>query len=321
MASSERSAVAYALGILVALIAAGVGLFYVVDVFHLVPVSYALIVRVLIALVLGVLAISLVGRVVRKATRRWMSFRRAGLVYSLYQLVSYVVLAFLLFAVAGVNGIALLAGGTFAGLVVGLAGQTVLSNLIAGVMLLFVRPFGPGDRITLTTWQYSLIAPVYPPKFYSNDLLVPGYTGIVEELGLIYSRIRQDDGIRVRFPNNVLIQAAILSHDVAERWVRVKYEIPPTIDPEQLISRAEEIVRTSDWVARPDSVRVWVHQATIGSYVISVDALCKGNVEEPPRSALLIQIMKLVREMSAASNPPTAPMSSGAPRGVPSPSP
>ncbi|EQD43594.1 MscS mechanosensitive ion channel, partial [mine drainage metagenome] len=192
------------------------------------------------------------------------------MVYSLYQLVSYVVLALLLFAVAGVNGIALLAGGTFAGLVVGLAGQTVLSNLIAGVMLLFVRPFGPGDRITLTTWQYSLIAPVYPPKFYSNDLLVPGYTGIVEELGLIYSRIRQDDGIRVRFPNNVLIQAAILSHDVAERWVRVKYEIPPAIDPEQLISRAEEMVRTSDWVARPDSVRVWVHQATIGSYVISV---------------------------------------------------
>ncbi len=320
MASSERSALAYALGVLVALIAAGVGLFYVVDVFHLIPVSYSLIVRVLIALALGALTISLVGRIVRNATRRWMSFRRAGLVYSVYSLVAYVVLALVLLAVAGVNGVALLAGGTFAGLVLGLAGQTVLSNFIAGVTLLFVRPFGPGDRITLTTWQYSLIAPVYPPKFYSNDFLVPGYTGIVEELGLVYSRIRQDDGIRVRFPNNVLIQAAILSHDVAERWVRVKYEIPPTIDPERLIPRVEEIVRASDWVARPDSIRVWVHQATMGSYVVSVDALCKGSVEEPPRSALLIQIMKLVREMATASHPPTAPAaSSGASRGVRSP--
>ncbi len=307
MPSSEHSTVAYALAIFIALIAAGVGLFYAVDVFRLVPLSYALVFRVLLTLVLGVLAISLVGRIVRKAAQSWMSYRRAGLIYSVYQFVTYVVLAFLLFAVAGVNGVALLAGGTFAGLVLGLAGQTVLSNLVAGIMLLFVRPFAPGDRVTLTTWQYSFLAPVYPPKFYSNDLLVPGYTGVVEELGLVYSRIRQDDGIPVRFPNSVLIQAAVLSHNVTERWVRVKQEVPPSIDPELLIRRVAEIGRKSEWVARPDSVRVQVHHAAIGSYVISVDALCKGNAEEPPRSALLIQMMKLVREMSATSHPPEAP--------------
>ncbi len=38
----------------------------------------------------------------------------------------------------GANAVALLAGGTFAGLVLGLAGQTVISNVIAGVSLLFV---------------------------------------------------------------------------------------------------------------------------------------------------------------------------------------
>ena len=303
MASPERVSVAYAVSVFIALIAAGVGLLYIVDVFHLVPASYALLARVLITLVLGIVAVALVGRVVRRAAKTWMSYRRAGLVYSVYQFAAYVVLAFVLFAVAGVNGVALLAGGTFAGLVLGLAGQTVLSNLVAGIMLLFVRPFAPGDRVTLTTWQYSLIAPVYPPKFYSNDLLVPGYTGVVEELGLVYSRIRQDDGIRVRFPNNVLIQAAILSHNVTERWVRVKHEIPASIDAELLIPRVEETVRRSDWVVRPDSVRVQVHHATLGSYVISVDAVCRGNAEEPPRSALLIRIMKLVREMSAAPAP------------------
>jgi hypothetical protein len=31
--------------------------------------------------------------------------------------------------------------------------------------------------------------------------------------------------------------------------------------------------------------------------VIAVDAMCKGNYEEPPRSSLLLDIMKAVRDI------------------------
>jgi Small-conductance mechanosensitive channel len=47
-------------------------------------------------------------------------------------------------------GAALAAGG-FAGLVLGLASQDVLSNIFGGIMLLISRPYKIGDRITLST--------------------------------------------------------------------------------------------------------------------------------------------------------------------------
>ena len=54
----------------------------------------------------------------------------------------------------------------------------------------------------MTTWQYGLIAPTYPPKFYSQDTLIPGYTGTVSQIGIIYTVMRLDDGTTFRIPNN-----------------------------------------------------------------------------------------------------------------------
>ena len=123
----------------------------------------------------------------------------------------------------GVNGYALLAGGTFAGLVIGLASQTALANFVAGVVLLLARPFLPGDRITMSTAQFSMLMPVYPPKFYSQDLLIPGFTGSVQDIGLMYTSVRLDEGPIAWFPNSIVLMAAIILHNVDERWVRVKY--------------------------------------------------------------------------------------------------
>lgn len=301
MNATKRENLAVATGslVVVGLVALGVGLFLVIDTLGVVPMNLLTVVHVLIAAVLGTTALLLIGRLIERATRRSMDLRRASLVLSLYRLAAYTTLALVLLAVAGVNGLALLAGGTFAGLVLGLASQTVLSNLIAGVALLLTRPLQPGDRVTIVTWQYGLLAPAYPPKFYSQDTLVPGYTGTVISLSLVYSLLRMDEGSMFKVPNSILIQSAIISYDLPERWVRAKYELPVRADPELALKQIAEAVRGVPCVARPDSVRVLLNQANQSTLVVSVDALCHGNMEEPPRSEILLAAIHAVRRIDA----------------------
>jgi small-conductance mechanosensitive channel len=283
--------------VVVALVVVGAGLYFALQILGIVPIAFATVVHVLIAAVLGATALVLVGRLIERAAGRTMDLRRASLVLSLYRLFAYTALALILLEVAGVNGLTLLAGGTFAGLVLGLASQTVLSNLIAGISLLFVRPLQPGDRVTILTWQYGLVAPAYPPKFFSQDTLVPGYTGTVITLGLIYSSLRLDEGPVFKVPNSILIQSAIISHDIPERWVRTKYELPTRVAPELALQHITEAVRATPCVSQPDSVRVLLNQANQSSLVVSVDALCRGNLEEAARSEILLATIGAVREV------------------------
>jgi len=190
----NRWAFVVATGLLVALGVAGAFLYYVVERFGLLPSGDAEYARAALVLGLGILGVVVIGRIVFRISSRLSSKRHAGLVSDVYRIIAYTVVALIALYALGVNGYALLAGGTFAGLVIGLASQTALSNFVAGVVLLLARPFGPGDRITLTTSQFNVLLPVYPPKFYSQDMLVPGFTGTVQDVGLMYTVLRLDEG-------------------------------------------------------------------------------------------------------------------------------
>jgi small conductance mechanosensitive channel len=306
-----------AAGVVTAVVAAAaIAAYYYLRTLTVIPGEYRQWVDAGLIAIFGILAIVLVGRILRLEATHRLGAERAFQVLDVYRLIAYVALAFALLASLGVNGVDLLAGGTFAGLVIGLAAQTTLGNLFAGVLLLVARPFSEGDRITLATWQFGFLGPSYPPKFYSDDLLVLGFTGTVHSIGLSYSAIRRDDGTLVRFPNNIVIQAAVLSHEVGERWVRTKYDIPSDVDPTILLPKVRERLGKNKWVARPETVRVTIGAATPTSYVLVLDALCRGSYEEPPRSDFLIELMGLVRELRgepAASSPRSAGGSSPAP--------
>jgi small conductance mechanosensitive channel len=302
-----RTAVASVVALLVGLIAIGIIGYYALIIFREFPVSYELLLKIALTLALGVAAVLVVQRILLSLLSRYAGTRRAGLLLAAYRIVAYGFLAVVVLVVAGINSFAILAGGTFAGLVLGLAAQVALSNVIAGITLLAARPIHPGERVTLISSNYGVLMPVYSPKFFSQDIVYPGYTGVVTDLGLIYSVIQLDEGTSMKIPNSILIQAAILSHELSDRWVRIKYEIPPSIDPQTLIARLEKLLPENEWVVQPEKLRVRVNQATLASYVISVDALCRGSYEEPPRSSILIQLMKVVTELTPRPEPTKTP--------------
>jgi small conductance mechanosensitive channel len=81
-------------------------------------------------------------------------------------------------------GTALLTGAGIASVVIGLAAQSTLSNLIAGISIALYRPFRLGDRLAVT-------APA------GNEI------GTVEIISLGYTKLRTADGRLVVLPNSV----------------------------------------------------------------------------------------------------------------------
>ena len=77
--------------------------------------------------------------------------------------------------------------GTITAIVIGFASQNVLGNLISGLYLAITRPIRIGERVT-----------------------VFGNTGIIYDIGLLYSRLRTDDGDVILAPNTSMVTTTII---------------------------------------------------------------------------------------------------------------
>jgi small conductance mechanosensitive channel len=111
------------------------------------------------------------------------------------RLMRYVVLGFGVVTAAAQLGFdvgSLLAGLGILGLALGLAAQDSLANLVAGLTILWDRPFRIGDNVT-----------------------VSGTFGKVQEIGLRTTRIRTVDQLDAMLPNKEIINQKIVNHTLS----------------------------------------------------------------------------------------------------------
>ncbi len=158
---------------------------------------------------------------------------------------------FALFTIAGVSIESIFLGSALAGIVLGLAAQTVLANLFAGLLLVFADPFRVGDRINIVSSSLGAIAPSYP-----HEMMYPLYGGIVEDVGLTYTVLRQDDGGTLQVPNSVVL-SGLVQHPEGQglRTVRVRMTFPQTI-PVAAVEAAVADLRTVVALPPPGVARV-----------------------------------------------------------------
>ena len=83
------------------------------------------------------------------------------------------------------------AGGTVVALIIGIAAQQVLGNVFAGLVLLFARPYVPGERI----------------RVYSGALGGP-HEGIVTGVNLLYTTVDAEGGV-INIPNSALLASGV----------------------------------------------------------------------------------------------------------------
>jgi small-conductance mechanosensitive channel len=133
-----------------------------------------------------------IGRSLGPALFRRLDPGTAGTVGFLIRLVTIAVAVIVALRVAGLDPRTLAVGGAFTAVIVGLAAQQTLGNVIAGIVLLSARPFRVGDRVRL-----------------QGGGLAGQAEGIVSELGLLYTTFAHGDD-HMLVPNSVVLNVGIV---------------------------------------------------------------------------------------------------------------
>src|SRR5213080_927798 len=115
-------------------------------------------------------------------------------------------------AVAG----GLLASSAVLGIVVGFASQRTLGNFVAGLLIAFTQPLRLGDEVT-----------------------VENTDGVVEEIGLIYTFVRTENGDRLVIPNEKLASDTIRNATIRsrEKVAEITVQVPLSADLDAVVDR------------------------------------------------------------------------------------
>ncbi len=124
-------------------------------------------------------------------------------------------------AVAG----GLLASSAVLGIVVGFASQRTLGNFVAGLLIAFTQPLRLGD-----------------------DVVVEDTPGVVEEIGLIYTFVRTEDGDRLVIPNEKLASDTIRNSTIRsrEKVAEISIQVPLGRDVGAIVDRLRGLKEGAD---------------------------------------------------------------------------
>lgn len=265
---------------------------YIITLIPGIPSNINDVIYMVLILIAGVLIVNLVSDII-EAKANSKNKQVSNTIVFVTRLAGYIIVIAIALSSFKIGLTSVILGGGFVGVVVGLAAQASLSNFFSGIVLLFSKPFNIGDRITLSTWQYGLIAPSYPPKFFSQDFLVPGYTGIVEKMTLTFTTIRLDNNIPIKIPNSIVLQASIFLNNEEYRNVKVRYEVPSSIDPNKFIETAKSELKKLSFIKEIPSVFISETSFANKSNIFSVNAVCKSQSDDLPRNDIIITLIKI----------------------------
>ncbi len=163
-----------------------------------VPILPVQIVAVLVLVALGWVIARAAGRILGPALFRRMEPATAGTVGFLIRLITLLASLWVALRILGLEERTLAIGGAVAAVILGLAAQQTLGNVIAGTVMLSTRPFRVGDEVRL-----------------QGSTLGGPIDGVVSSLGLFYTTFEKDRGL-ILIPNGVVMNALVISGDVSE---------------------------------------------------------------------------------------------------------
>lgn len=183
------------------------------------------IVTTIVLIVLGWQIARDVGRALGPTLFRRLDPGTAGTVGFLIRLVFVGLAIIVALRIAGLDPRTLAVGGAFTAVIVGLAAQQTLGNLIAGTVLLSARPFRVGERVRL-----------------QGGGIAGQIEGVVSSLGLLYTTFSQGDD-QVMVPNSVVLNVAIVplrEPDSVDLRARLNADVTP-LEVQELL---EETIQT-----------------------------------------------------------------------------
>ncbi len=151
-------------------------------------------------------------------TRAWIIGRRV------LSAIGYLFVAVITLDLLQVQISSLLVGGALTGVIVGIAAQSTLSNLFAGLILFTVRPFTIGQTISFRSYYFSSVE----------------YTGRVIDVNWYYTTLQDGDRHRV-LPNSTVILSVITVHTKQETQ-HIELTLPYHVASHELITQLRQAI-------------------------------------------------------------------------------
>lgn len=199
-----------------------------------------------LSLILFILSISFVVRLILKFFAKFLKKGGAvlNLLASLIKYAAVIVLIFLVLDVFGVNSTALLVSAGVVSLVIGLGAQSLISDVIAGLFIVFENVFDIGDII-----------------------VVDGFRGTVKEIGVRTTQIVDWAG-NIKVVNNSDIRALVnMTSELSTSFIEISIEYGESIE------RVENIIKKN-----LDRIKEAVPDIIDGPYYKGVSALGESGV-------------------------------------------
>jgi small conductance mechanosensitive channel len=165
------------------------------------------------------------GRAIGPALTKRMDPGTAGTIGFLVRLMFLIAALVVALRIAGLTPRTLAVGGAVTAIVLGLAAQSTIGNVFAGLLILSVQPFRVGERVRL---QAGGLAGVLE--------------GTVTQLGLLYVTLTDGKDV-ILVPNNTVVSAAIVPLRQPGS-IDVRARLRPGIKPSEVQRLIEETVQT-----------------------------------------------------------------------------
>jgi len=168
----------------------------------------------------------------------------------------------------------LLVAGGVAGIVIGFASQSVVSNLVSGIFLMFERPIKIGDNID-----------------------VADVGGSVEDIHILSTVVKTYDGIYVRIPNETVFTSNITNyvHNAARRFeyqIGIRYQD----DADEAIRITKEVVAVHPFALKSPAPSVFVDNLGDNSVNLTVYIWAPARNWWDVRTDLLWKIKQALEE-------------------------
>jgi small conductance mechanosensitive channel len=193
----------------------------------------------------------------------------------------YIVLAMTLMVVLqqfGVQTASLLALLGTIGLAIGLALQGTLSNVAAGIMLLFLRPFEVGNHVE-----------------------AGGAEGVVLGIDLFHTNLRTIDGVDIVIPNGSILSGTIKNMSAfPERVISTSFTLPADADPGKALTMIRESLAAQKTIDMGRDNSVSIRSITGGGAEIQIAAWVKNADYRDTRTSLLLDIKERFQKAKIA---------------------
>lgn len=246
----------------------------------------------LVVLVVGAIASRLLERHVFRLSVDRLDAQSATTLKYLTRLVLYAAVVVAGLTALGVGLSSVVFGGAFLTVVIGLAGQTMFSNIIAGIWVIIFHPFKVGDTLAIVTWQFSQMPPTFP-----HEVLRPAYVGTVRDINLMYTEVQSADGYSQVIPNGIIVQAMLENRSrVRTRHVRIRFDAAFDYDSERLLQGLRQLL-PNEFPELPTEPVVVVADIYPTAYSVAV-TVRTHDPEEVVRSRVLSVALRVMRTIT-----------------------